>query len=395
MNNYYRVCAEIDLDAALKNAEALKNKNPDTEIAAVIKADGYGHGAVPIANTIYDIVSAFAVATSGEAMNLRRHGIDKPIHILGYTHSDTFMDMINNDIRMTVFDYETAKEISDVAVRLGKQAMIHIALDTGMGRIGYRCTDKDVCEIINISSLPNITIEGIFTHFATADEKDKTFAYEQLGKYNDFVNRLEDKGLNIKIKHCANSAAIMEIPEANFTESRMGIALYGLYPSEEVDKSSVELKPVMSLKSHVIYVKTVPAGTRVSYGSTYITERETKIATIPVGYGDGYPRNLSNKGYVLINGHKVSIIGRVCMDQFMVDVTDIKDVKRGDEVILVGSDGSNSISVEELSELAGTFNYEFVCGIGKRIPRIYYRNGMTICKKDYFDDEYNIVGSCR
>lgn len=387
---YYRAFVTIDLDAIYENVENLSKKvKKDTKLIAVIKTDGYGHGAIPIARTIDNLVGAYAVATVDEAENLRRHNIQKPIYVIGYTHESQLDRMIVNDIRTTVFTYEMAKAVSECAKRLNKAANIHIKVDTGMSRIGFEPNDENVKLIKEISKLDNIFIEGIFTHFAKADEKDKAFTFEQLQRFNSFIKQLEDIGVNIPVKHCSNSAAIMEISEGNMDAVRAGIAMYGLYPSEEVDKNSVELKPALGLKSHVVYVKEIENGTPVSYGGTFVADKKMKIATIPLGYGDGYRRSLSNKGYVLINGKKAGILGRVCMDQFMVDVTDI-DVKKDDEVVLIGRSGEEVITAEMLASMAGeTFNYEIVCDLGKRIPRVFYRNGEIIGTKDYFDDKYD------
>lgn len=390
IDRYYRVYAGVNLDNIYSNMKALSDNTVEgTQMVAVIKTDGYGLGAVPIARTIDELVSAYAVATIDEALNLRRHGITKPVYILGFIYEHRIKDAILNDVRMSVFSYDMAQAISDMATELGRKAYIHIKIDTGMSRIGFMADDDAAETIKKISELDNVEIEGIFTHFLASDSADKTIAKRQLKKFVDFVELLKTKEVYIKLVHCSNSAGIIDMPEANMTEVRAGIALYGMYPSEEVDKKAVELKPALELKSHVVFVKTVPEGTGISYGSTYITDRETKVATIPVGYGDGYPRNLSNKGYVLINGKKCPILGRVCMDQFMVDVTGM-DVKEGTVATLVGNDGDEVITVEELAELAGTFNYEFVCDLGKRIPRVYYRHGEIVCTKDYFTDVYDI-----
>ena len=389
LEKYYRVYAKVDLDCIRQNILAMKdNIKKGTAVAAVIKTDGYGHGAVPVAFALKDIVNAFAVATVDEGMNLRRHGLENDIYILGFLPENRIEDAICNEIRPAVFEYDMAEKISRKAAELGRTAKIHIKVDTGMGRIGFLVNEDSVSEAVKISKLPNIEIEGIFTHFASSDSSDKKMASEQFKKFRWFIDRLEKNGVNIKIKHCDNSAGIIDIPEDSLDLVRAGIALYGLYPSEEVNKKSVLLRPALSMKSHIIYLKEVDAGYGISYGSTFVTRRRTKVATIPVGYGDGYQRNLSNKGYVLLHGQKAKILGRVCMDQFMVDVTDIEGAAEGDEVTLIGKDGAECITVEELAELAGTFNYEFVCDLGKRVPRVYYRNGRLVCKKDYFEDNY-------
>ena len=391
IDRYYRVYAQINLDCIYANMVNMKaNVSRETQMVAVVKADGYGHGAVPVAAAVDELVEAYAVATIDEAINLRRHGIKKPVYLLGFIPDGRIDDAIENNVRFAVFEVSQAEKISHRGKELGKTGIIHIKLDTGMGRIGFLPTDKSIDDIAKISRMEAVEIEGIFTHFAKADEADKASAKKQLKIYKDFVEKLKEKGIDIKIKHCSNSAGIIDMPEANMSEVRAGIALYGMYPSEEINKRAVALYPALELKSHIIYLKEVEKGTSIGYGGTYKTKRKTKVATIPVGYGDGYPRNLSNKGSVIIRGKKAPIIGRVCMDQFMVDVTDIEDVKEGDIVTLVGRDKAEVITVEEAAELAGTFNYEFVCDIGKRIPRVYIRNGEIIGNKDYFSDDYNI-----
>lgn len=391
LDQYYRVYAKIDLDCIYANMENLKSiVNNHTQMVAVIKTDGYGHGAVPVALTVDSQVAAFAVATVDEAMNLRRHGITKPIYLLGFIPEGRMDEAIENNIRFAVYELSQAEKISERGKILNKKAYIHIKLDTGMGRIGFLPEQKAISDIEKIWQMENVEIEGIFTHFARADEANKESAEGQLKIYNDFVNQLRNQGIEIPIKHCSNSAGIVDMPQANLDEVRAGIILYGLYPSDMVNKRAVTVYPAMELKSHIIYLKELEAGSPVSYGGTFVTQRKTKVATIPVGYGDGYPRNLSNKGYVLIDGMRAPIIGRVCMDQFMVDVTDLPSVKEGDQVTLIGKSGNACITVEELSGLAGTFNYEFVCDIGKRIPRVYYRNKKIVGSKDYFDDRYNI-----
>ena len=389
LDKYFRCYEIIDLDNIRYNIEQLNKKRKEgTGTICVIKTDGYGHGAVPIAKVTSDLCDAYALATAAEALNLRRHNITKPLFILGYESEYYYDEIINNDIIPCVFTYEMAKTLSIHASKLGKQCKINIAVDTGMSRIGFLPNEDSVETIKRIANLDNIIIESIFTHFAKADYKDKASAYEQLKVFNEFVSELDDEGIEIPLVPCANSAAMMEMPETSLSLDRAGIAMYGLYPSDEMDTKNVDLKPAMSLYSHVVHVKTVEEGVGVSYGHTYVTNKKTQIATIPIGYGDGYPRNLSNKGYVIINGVKVNIIGRVCMDQLMVDITGL-DVKVGDLVTLVGDDGNEHISVEELSDLAGTFNYEFVCDITKRVPRVYKYNGEIIGSKDYKQDDYD------
>lgn len=388
--NYQRVYAEIDLDAVCYNMEQMHNNlSPDTQMIGVIKTDGYGHGAVQIGRELEKMsyVFGYAVATAEEAMILRHAGLQKPILILGYTFPYCYEDLIRNDIRPAVFREDTVEELSACACRVGKSVKVHVKVDTGMTRIGIRPDESGIAFVDKILHTDGIELEGIFTHFARADEADKTSVKEQIRRIKGFMADVEEKlGFHIPIKHCSNSAGIVELPEANMDAVRAGITLYGLWPSPEVPKDIVDLKPVLSLRSHLVYVKEVEAGVPVSYGGTYVTPKKMRIATVPVGYGDGYPRGLSNKGYVLIRGRKAPILGRVCMDQFMVSVDDIPDAAEGDAVTLVGTDGACQITMEELGGLSGRFNYEFACGLGKRIPRVYLKNGRTIADKDYYDD---------
>lgn len=378
-DKHKRVCAVVDLDAAVENMEHMrKNLRPETKMFAVIKANGYGHGAVQIAKKLngLDYVFGYAVATAEEALQLRRNELYKPILILGYTFPDCYGELVRQDIRPAVFRLDMAKELSEEAQRQEKVLKIHIKVDTGMSRIGISPDDKGIDFIRRVRALPGLEIEGIFTHFARADEKDKTSALEQFRRFSDFVERAEKElAFRIPLKHCANSAAIMELPETQMDLVRAGISLYGLWPSEEMDKSRMVLRPLFGLYSHIVYMKTVPAGTPVSYGGTYVTDKERRIATIPVGYGDGYPRGLSGKGDVLIRGKRAPILGRVCMDQFMVDVTEIPEAAEGDLVTLIGRDGEEQITMEELGELSGRFNYELACDLGSRIPRVYMEQG--------------------
>ncbi len=377
MKHYDRVWAEVDLDAITENIETIKKRiKPETKIIPVIKTDGYGHGAIPIARALEaeQTIWGYGVATAEEAHALREKGIKKPLLILGYTFPYSYEKMIEEEIRPTVFMLDVAQLLSEKALEMGTVCRIHIKVDTGMTRIGMH-PDKEGVELVRqISKLPGIEIEGIFTHFATADEADKSKSYHQMQMFQDFVDEVErELAINIPMKHCSNSAGILEMPEANMDAVRAGIIIYGLWPSKEVhEEREVELKPALALKSRIVYVKMVTANQEISYGGTYITVRDTQVATICIGYGDGYPRSLSNIGHVLINGQKAPILGRVCMDQFMVDVTDIKgEVCVGDVVTLIGRDGDEVITMEELGDLSGRFNYELACDIGKRVPRIY------------------------
>lgn len=387
MKKYYRVQANINLDAVYQNVkQAKKLLKPGTKLMAVIKADGYGHGAVEVAKTIDELADAYGVAILEEGIELRRAGITKPILILGFTPQPQYEAMIDYDIETAVFQTDMAEKLSQAAVSKGKSARIHLKLDTGMSRIGFALNDAALSDIIKIAGLPGIRIEGCFSHFARMDEADKTKAMEQFSCYCDFVRRIEDAGINIPVKHISNSAGIIEAPEVHLDMVRDGICLYGLYPSEEVQKERLPLVPAMELKAWVSYVKELDAGVEVGYGGTFTTSRRTKVATIPVGYADGYPRCLSNKGRVLIHGQSAPIIGRVCMDQFMADVTEIGDVSEGDEVTLFGRDGDAKISIEEISGMSHSFNYEFVCDVGKRVPRVFYRNGKVAATKDFYPE---------
>ena len=386
MKEYYRAKALINLEAIYKNIENVKRILHDkTKIMAVLKADGYGHGAIPIAKTLDSLVDYYGVAIIEEGIELRRVGITKPILVLGFTPKEHYKKIVEYDIIQTIYQYDMALDLSKEALLQGKKLKVHIKLDTGMSRIGFSPSPKSIETIKKINQLEGIEIEGIFTHFAKADDKDKTMAKNQLRIFLDFIDRLEKEGVHIPTKHGSNSAGVIDIPDANLDMVRCGILTYGLYPSDEVDQEKLPLMPALELKSCVIQVKELEKGIGVGYGSTYITEKKTKIATIPVGYGDGYPRSLSNIGRVLINGKSASIIGRICMDQFMVDVSDIKDIKIGDEVTLIGKDMDEFISVEELASLADSFNYEFVCDLGKRIPREFYFKGKKIGTLDYYD----------
>ena len=387
MKSYTRIRARIDLDAIEYNIEKMKENLPeDTKLIVVAKADCYGHGALQTTSllSLKEYVWGFAVATLDEAIVLRRGGITKPILVLGCIFPEQWLDALENNIRITVYTEELTKVLSDLAVKIGRKAYVHVKLDTGMGRIGFTPGKEGADKIEEISKLPNIVMEGLYTHFSKADEGDKSYTMKQMEAYTWMKEELAGRGITFSYYHCCNSAGIIDLKGAGQNLSRAGISTYGMYPSEEVHKENVDLKPALELISHVAFVKWVDEGEMISYGGTYVTKRRTKIATIPVGYGDGYPRSLSNKGYMLIHGKKAPIIGRVCMDQCMVDVTEIEDVKFGDEVVLVGRDGDEYLSVETLSRLSDRFNYEFVCLMGKRIPREYIRRGEVQEQMDYF-----------
>lgn len=388
--HYERIFAAIDLDAISHNMDKISEKlSNKTRIISVVKTDGYGHGAIPIAKELEnkDYMYGFATATAEEALILRKAGIQKPILVLGYVFPYTYEQMIQEEIRFTVFREDMLIQIEEEAKKQGKTALAHIKVDTGMSRIGISPDEKGSNFIEKALQCKHIKTEGIFTHFAKADYEEKADADKQFLIFRNFCKDIENRfRIQIPLKHCANSAAALEMPGTHMDIVRIGIAAYGLWPSEEIKKESCDLRPSFSLHSHIVYLKTLDAGKEISYGGTYVTRKSTRVATIPVGYGDGYPRTLSNTGYVLIHGKKAPILGKVCMDQFMVDVTEIEDVKEGDEVILIGNSGQETITMEALGSLADRFNYELVCVIGKRVPRIYYKNGNQCYAKDYFND---------
>lgn len=390
IENYQRVYAEVDLDAICYNMEQMHhNLHQDTKIIGVIKTDGYGHGAIQIGTELekIDYVCGYAVATAEEAMILRHARMHKPILVLGYTFPYSYEALIRHDIRPAVFREDTLKQLSECACRVGRSVKVHVKVDTGMTRVGIRPDESGIAYVDKVLHTAGVELEGMFTHFARADEADKTSAREQLDRIKDFMMRVESElNCHIPVKHCSNSAGIIEMPEANMDAVRAGITMYGLWPSAEVSHKIVSLRPVLSLKSRIVYIKEVDEGVPVSYGGTYVTTGKMRVATIPVGYGDGYPRGLSGKGYVLIRGKKAPILGRVCMDQFMVSVEDIPEAAEGDEVTLIGMDGIEQITMEELGEISGRFNYELACDLGRRIPRIYLKDGKVTATKDYYDD---------
>lgn len=367
--------AEINLSAIAHNLKELRMvTGSQAKIMAVVKANGYGHGAVEVSTmALANGACYLGVAILNEAVELRQAGIKAPILIMGFTPPEQVFDAVKEDITLTVYNIEGAKAISEAAARLGKKAKIHVKVDTGMGRLGFSSDISTAGEIMKIAAFPAVELEGMFTHFAVADIKDKEYSKRQFEKFSEIDNELRNHGLNIPIKHTANSAAIIDLPDFHADMVRAGVSLYGLYPSDEVFKDKVDLIPAMTFKARVANVKTVPEGTSISYGRTYITAKETKVATIPVGYADGYTRLFSNRAHVIVKGVRVPVIGRVCMDQFMVDVSNIPDVAIGDEVILMGSQGDQEVTADELADLIGTINYEIVCMVSSRVPRIYTR----------------------
>ena len=373
MSGYLRCYAEVSLKAIGHNiAQVKKRLRPGVKLLAVIKADAYGHGAVRVGKYLEDQVDYFAVATAEEAMELREQGIRLPVLVLGYISPEQYGEILDYDITQTVYSLEIAEKLSEASVKAGCRTKIHAALDTGMTRIGFHITQEEPDRIAAISRLPGLELEGMFTHFSCADQKDKTYCGLQLEKFRRMEGMLRERGVEIPVKHICNSAGIMEFDDYRFDMVRSGIVTYGLYPSEEVDKSRLPLIPALSWKSRVIHVQDVEPGLGVSYGATYTTEGPcTRIATVSAGYADGYPRALSNKGRVLIHGRYAPILGRVCMDQMMVDVSHIPDVKVEDTVTLIGREGDRRITMEEVADPACRFNYEMACGISKRVPRIY------------------------
>lgn len=368
---YHRCYAKIDLEAIVSNFESLKKRvKAGVKTCCVVKADAYGHGSVQVARVLEDKTDYFAVAAIEEALVLRESNIKKPILILSYTDPSLYETIVENEITATIYNLDEARLLSETALRLKKKAKVHVALDTGMSRIGFYPDEKSADIIKEISCLDGIILEGMFSHYAKADYFDKTSANAQTKLFDSFISMLEERNVNIEIKHICNSAGIIEF-DKQYDMVRMGVSLYGMYPSDEVDKNRVSLKPAMRVVSHVIHVKKIEKGCGVGYGHVYVADSERKIATVSIGYADGYNRSLTGKGYVLIGGKKAFIKGKVCMDQIMVDVTDIENVKVGDEAVIMGKDGSEEITPEILGELCESFNYEVVCTFMPRVKRIY------------------------
>ena len=395
LEEYSRVYAKIDLDAIHDNVENMYKALPKgTKMLAVVKTDGYGFGAVPIAKMLQNekYIWGFATATAEEAFELRDAGIKNPILVLGYTFPYAYDRMLREDIRPSVFRYDMLSQLSERVLRYRAQGgdknfYVHIAVDCGMSRIGIRPGSDGENLVKQALMTEGIEVEGIFTHFARADEADLTNAHECYRSFEAFVNKLEkDNNFTFPIKHCANSASIIDMPDTHMDMVRCGVTMYGMWPSDEVSRDKIRIKPAMSIYSHISYIKDIPENTPVSYGGTFVSDKKMRIATIPVGYGDGYPRSLSGgRGFVLIHGQKAEILGRVCMDQFMVDISHITNAKEGDEVILLGEfkgeydeNHKAKITIEELGDLSGRFNYEFTCDLNHRVPRLYFSKGKMI-----------------
>lgn len=381
---YRPMWIEIDLDKLAHNIKEIRRIiNPDTKYISVVKADAYGHGAVEAAKVCMECgVDMLAVSMLDEALELIQSGIKGDILILGYTPPNASDMVVQNGIIQTCYSYGLAKALSDSAVKLGKTARIHIAVDTGMSRIGFQTKYEDVLEIRKISELPNLKIEGIFTHFASADSSDREYTKQQYKKFNEFLNKLSSLKIDVGMKHASNSAGVLNFPDLDLDAVRPGIIQYGLLPSDEAVKTGADLKPVMSVKANVTHVKEVEEGTSISYGRKFVTSRKSRIVTLPVGYADGYSRLLFNKAKVIINGKLAPVVGAICMDQCMVDATDVGDVKVGDEVILMGRDGDVAISADDIAAEMGTINYEIICMFSKRVPRVYIKNGNEVKVKN-------------
>ena len=378
---------KIDLDAVAENFEAVCRKAGGKKVMAVIKADAYGHGAIQIARLLQGKCAFFGVSSILEARELRQNGIPDPILILGHAPSSAFELMIKENIRPTIFRRESAEALSKAAVKLGKTAKFHFAVDTGMSRLGFQVTEEDADTCAAIAALPGLEAEGLFSHFATADCQDLTRSHAQAALFARFDDMLKERGIHIPIRHMDNSAGILNF-DTRYEMVRSGIVTYGMYPSTEVPTENLKLRPALQWVSRIVNLRLLPPGREISYGGTFVTERPTLVATVPVGYADGYCRSLSGKFYVLIRGRRAPILGRICMDQMMVDVTDIPDVRQADPVILVGSSGGEAITMEAISAAADSFNYEFVCGISRRVPRIYTSGGKTVHAVHYLTDPY-------
>lgn len=368
MDRYYRTYVTVDYNIIRENFLAMKNKLHDgVKCLAVIKADAYGHGAVKAMKVLHDCADFFGVATIDEAVELREAGCTKDILILGYTAISEYPLILKYDVIPVIFNYEMAEKLDQAAGEAGKTAKIHLAVDTGMSRIGFQCTKEDADVARKIFGLKNIYVEGAFSHFSKADETDKSFTAKQVENFDRFFELL---GKDIPIKHIANSAGIIDFDKYRYDMCRAGISMYGYMPSDEVSKEKIEIKPALTWHAHVTHVKKLEPGRIISYGGTFEVQKEMTVATVSIGYADGYPRLLSNKGKVIIHDHYAPVLGRVCMDQIMVDVSDIPSVKQEDDVILLGSSENCRMDADDIANLTGTISYEVICDIGKRVPRV-------------------------
>jgi alanine racemase len=382
-SNHRPVWEEVNLDNLAYNMKNIRARAKSKEIFAVVKADAYGHGAVEVAPVLLENgATRLAVAVLTEGVELRKAGITCPINILGYTPETLFGDILEYSLEPVVFGYEYAEKLSKAAAAAGKTVKIHIKVDTGMGRIGFLPNEESVAEAVKLSKLPNLEIEGLFSHFSTADELNKEYSQYQWKNYNWFLDKLVENGVKINVKDIDNSAAIMDLPDTNMDGVRPGIIMYGYYPSDEVDKSTLDIKPAMTLKACILHVKTLEADQYIGYGRKFKTERKSVIGTIGIGYADGYTRMLSRKAKVIINGKFAPVVGNICMDQCMIDLTDVGEVKVGDEVILMGTDGNLKFDADDIAPLLGTINYEVLCMVGRRVPRVYIKGGEVVKVKD-------------
>ena len=379
MNLLHPIWAEIDLNNLINNIEEIKKKSSNSEIIGVVKANAYGHGAVEVSKVLLSCnIKKLAVANIVEAIELRENDINAPIMLLGISEEFAIDELINHNVEPTVSTLKFAEKLNESAKEKGKIIKIHVAIDSGMGRIGFRNNTKDIEDIVSISNLSNLKIESIFSHFSTADSIDKSYSSNQINIYNSILSKLEEKGVTIDKKNLSNSAAIIDIPESHYDYVRPGIIQYGYYPSNEVNKNDINIKPVLTWKTRVVHIKEVDENEYIGYGKTYKTSKKTVIATLPVGYADGYSRGLSNKGSVIIKGKLAPIIGNVCMDQFMIDVTNIEGVETGDEVILLGSYGDIKFDADDMANILDTISYEVLCLIGRRAPRLYIKDNKVL-----------------
>lgn len=378
--NYYRdTIAEIDLDAITHNIQQFRKRlPPSVRLMAVVKANAYGHGAVPVAKTALKAgVTHLAVAILDEALELRNAGITAPILVLGYTPPEAVAEAVHHNVTLTVYSEAVVNEVASQAARLGRRVPVHVKVDTGMGRLGL--FEEEVLPFLrSIRRHAFIEVEGLFTHFATADEADKSYAEWQHEQLERIIGRLQSEGIQIPLIHCSNSAAAIDLPSYNHHMVRLGISMYGYYPSTEVNREAVDLRPALTLKTRIVHLKRPPAGMGISYGKTFVTDGTRWIATIPIGYADGFSRSLSNRGEALVNGRRVPIVGKICMDQTMLDVTEAMPVKVGEEVVLYGAQGKERITVDEVAEAMGTISYEVTCLVGYRVPRVYKKGGRII-----------------
>ncbi|MDW8800095.1 alanine racemase [Clostridium sp. A1-XYC3] len=383
-NNFRPVWAEISLDNIAYNIQQIRKLAKSKELIAVVKADAYGHGAIDIAPVVLENgATRLAVAVISEAVELRKSGINCPIMILGLTPGTLTEELLEYNLEPTVSSYDYALSLSEAGKSKNKIVKIHIAVDTGMGRIGFLPCEESIEEIHKISNLPNIEVEGLFSHFCTADETDKEYSKMQFSKYNWFCEKIKERNIKINMRDIANSAAIMELPDTHYDGTRPGIILYGYYPSSEVNKDILSIKPALTWKANIMHIKTLDKDEYIGYGRKFRTTRKSVIATLPVGYADGYTRMMSGKAKVIINGKFAPVVGNICMDQCMIDITDIEGVNVGDEVILLGTDGNIKFDADDIAPMLGTINYEVICMVSKRVPRVYIKEGQVVKVRNY------------